>query len=169
MKVHKNYIILFVIFLLIANFLILIKRNNTNFTFPSFHISIEATTPITREYLNLSNTDKKKVLKASYIIKDEKNTEIFYELYNFTPVERAIVAFNSYPGKTIHFSEEKIVTKKVIVPIDHAYFKKYGSNNYKYPGCAKDSTNTNNITDGQIREQFRLEPNMVVLQVYLCG
>ena len=169
MKVHKNYIILFVIFLLIANLLILIKRNDTNFIFSNlFNRSIEATTPITREYLNLSNTGKRKVLNASIIIKDEKNTKIFYELYNFTPVERAIVAFNSYPGKTIDFSEEKIVTKTVIIAIDHEYFKKYGSNFYKYPGCAKDSTNPNNMTHEQIIE-FEPEPNTVVLQIYLCG
>ena len=168
MKVHKNYIILFVIFLLIANFLILIKRNNTNFVFNLLNKDIEATTPITREYLNLSNISKKKVSGASLIIKDEKNTKIFYELYNFTPVERAIVAFNSYPAKIIHFSEEKIVTKTVIIAIDHEYFKKYGSNFYKYPGCAKDSTNPNNMTHEQIIE-FEPEPNTVVLQIYLCG
>lgn len=177
MKFHKNCIILFLIFLFIVNSLILIKRNNLNLSiFNFFGREIEITTPTTREYSRLSPKSKIKVKQTSdIIIKNTKDKKIFYELQNFTPIEKAIIAFNVYPRVLDHAQYAGVGIKKIIVALTYEHFINYSSENtlakrkslLAKNGCTFEESTSNDL-DNDYKFFFRFNPNSIIYEIYIC-
>jgi hypothetical protein len=176
MKFHKNYIILFLIFLFIANSLILIKRNNLNLSILNFfERDIKATTPTTREYSRLSTVNKIKVMQTSIKINSKKDKKIFYELQNFTPIEKAIIAFNVYPRELDHAQYAGVGTKKIIVALTYEQFINYGSEDtlakrkslLAKTGCTLEETMPKDL-DNDYKWLFRSDPNTIMYHIYIC-
>jgi len=187
MKFHKNCIILFLIFLFIVNSLILIKRNNLNLsifnffgrnievtTHGFFARNIEATTPTTREYSRLSPKSKIKVEQTSVIIKNIKDKKIFYELQNFTPIEKAIITFNVYPIVLDHAQYAGVGKKKIIVALTYEHFINYSSENTLAKrkslltnGCTFEESTSYDL-DNDYKLDFKSNPNLIIYEIYIC-
>ena len=176
MKFHKNCIILFLIFLFIVNSLILIKRNNLNLSILNlFGMEIEITTPTTREYSRLSTANKIKVMQTSNIINSKKDKKIFYELQNFTPIEKAIIAFNVYPRVLDHAQYAGVGIKKIIVALTYEHFINYGledtlaKRNFLLAKteCTFEESTSYDL-DNDYKLDFRSNPNLIIYEIYIC-
>jgi len=178
MKFHKNYIILFLIFLFVANSLILIKRNNLNFSFLNFFDKeIEHTLPTTREYSRLSPAAKNKVLTIiSIIINRKRDKKIFYELSNLTPVEKAIIVFMIYPQEIGHDRYAGVGTKQIITSMTYEQYKNYNLQDKltrNHPllvenTCTYKEAHPENLNNLNYLYFFRENPNNSIYFKYIC-